>query len=69
MISGNLLDRLTATDRLHGNPGLELGTVGASLIGGSPHQGRYPASEVIDGTCPEKPVHLKYEAEPAKLES
>jgi hypothetical protein len=28
------------------------------LIGGSPVQGRYPASEVNDGTCPEKPVHL-----------
>ena len=25
---------------------------------GIPHQGRYPASEVNDGTCPEKPVHL-----------
>jgi hypothetical protein len=25
---------------------------------GSPCQGRYPASEVNDGTCPEKPVHL-----------
>ena len=31
VISGDLLDRLTATDRLHGDPGLELGTVGASL--------------------------------------
>jgi hypothetical protein len=28
------------------------------LIGGSPHQGRYPASEVNDGACPEKPDHL-----------
>ena len=28
------------------------------LIGGSPDQGRYPASEVNDGACPEKPVHL-----------
>jgi len=24
-----------------------------------PFQGRYPASEVNDGTCPEKPDHLK----------
>ena len=23
-----------------------------------PQQGRYPASEVNDGACPEKPVHL-----------
>jgi len=28
------------------------------LIGGSPDQGWYPASEVNDGACPEKPVHL-----------
>ena len=28
------------------------------LIAGSPQQGRYPASEVNDGACPEKPVHL-----------
>ena len=28
------------------------------LIAGSPFQGRYPASEVNDGACPEKPVHL-----------
>ena len=31
VISGDLLDRLAATDRLHGDPGLELGTVGAAL--------------------------------------
>ncbi len=30
------------------------------LIGGSPVQGRYPASEANDGTCPEKPVHLSW---------
>jgi hypothetical protein len=30
------------------------------LIGGSPDQGQYPASEVNDGTCPEKPVHLSF---------
>jgi len=29
------------------------------LIGGSPEQGRYPASEVSDGACPEKPAHRK----------
>jgi hypothetical protein len=28
------------------------------LIGGSPFQGQYPASEVNDGGCPEKPDHL-----------
>jgi hypothetical protein len=28
------------------------------LIGGSPFQGRCPASEVNDGGCPEKPDHL-----------
>ena len=30
------------------------------LIGGSPFQGRCPASEVNDGGCPEKPDHLSY---------
>ncbi|MFN5116790.1 MAG: hypothetical protein ACK5FE_04745, partial [Cyanobacteriota bacterium] len=29
------------------------------LIGGSPDQGRYPASETNDGACPEKPVQLR----------
>jgi hypothetical protein len=59
VISRDLLDRLAATDRLHGYSGLEFGTVVRRLIiGGSPDQGRYPASEVNDGACPEKPVHL-----------
>ncbi len=31
MISGDLLGRHAATDRVHGDPGLELGTVGAAL--------------------------------------
>ena len=31
MVGGDFLDRLAATDRLHGDPGLELGTVGAAL--------------------------------------
>ena len=30
------------------------------LIGGSPDQGRYPASKANDGTSPEKPVHLTF---------
>jgi hypothetical protein len=30
MVGGDFLDRLAATDRLHGDPGLELGTVGAA---------------------------------------
>lgn len=63
VVGGDLLDRLAATDRLHGDPGLELGAVGAALA----HRwerlsGRYPASEVNDGGCPEKPVHLSSEA-------
>jgi hypothetical protein len=28
------------------------------LMGGSPHEERYPSSEVTDGACPEKPVQL-----------
>jgi hypothetical protein len=31
MVGCDLLDRLAATDRLHGDPGLELGTVGAAF--------------------------------------
>jgi hypothetical protein len=31
VIGGDLLDRLAATDRLHGDPGLELGAMGAAL--------------------------------------
>ena len=31
VVGGDLLDRLAATDRLHGDPGLELGTVRAAL--------------------------------------
>jgi len=37
------------------------------LIGGSPFQGRYPASEVNDGACPEKPVHLTEPALPGAV--
>ena len=31
VVCGDLLDRFAATDRLHGNPGLEAGTVGSAL--------------------------------------
>lgn len=60
VIGGDLLDRLATTDRLHGDSGLEFGTVGAALAHewDPPFQGRYPASEVNDGSCPEKPDHL-----------
>jgi len=59
MVGGDLLDRLAATNRLHGDPGLELGTVCAALAHRwEPFQGRCPASEVNDGGCPEKPDHL-----------
>ena len=55
MVSSDLMDRLGATDRHRGDSGLELGALGALvLIGGSPGQGRYPASEVKDEACPEK---------------
>ena len=53
VIGSDLLDRLAATDRLHGDSGLELGTMGAALTHRwEPFQGRYPASEVNDGDCP-----------------
>ena len=32
MVGGYLLDRLAATDRLHGDPGFELGAVSAALV-------------------------------------
>ncbi len=66
-----------ATDRLHGDPGLELGAVGASLAQllpekaaptvGAPGQGRCPASEVNDGGCPEKPDHLRVNCKQARV--
>jgi hypothetical protein len=31
VVSGNLLERLATTDRLHGDPGLELGAVGSAF--------------------------------------
>jgi len=44
VVSGDLLDRLAAADRLHGDPGLELGTVGAALINRSePLSGELPS--------------------------
>jgi hypothetical protein len=59
VISCDLLDGLATADRLHGDPALNSGLwVQRLLIGGSPDQGRYPVSEVHDGACPEKPVHL-----------
>lgn len=62
MVSGNLLDHLAATDQLYGDSDIELGTVVTVLAhwwnGGSPDQGRRPASELIDEDKPEKPVHL-----------
>jgi hypothetical protein len=60
VINVGRLDRLATTDCLHGDSGLEFTTVGSGLlIGVNPDQGRHPASEVNDGFCPEKPVHLK----------
>ena len=60
VIGGDLLDRLATTDRLHGDSGLDFGTVGAALAREwqPPFQRKDSASEVNDGTCPEKPVHL-----------
>jgi hypothetical protein len=60
VVGSDLLDRLAANDRLHGDSGLELRAVGSALaywweplLGGG-----YPASEVNDRGCLEKPVHL-----------
>lgn len=61
VIDGDLLDRLADTDRLDGDSGLELGTVDAAraLESEPPFHGRYPASAVNDGTCPEKQDQLR----------
>ena len=60
VLGGDLLDRLAATDRFHGDLGLELGAVRAALTHGVEVtvQGRYLASEVNDRTYPGKPGHL-----------
>ena len=42
-VSGNLLERLATTDRLRGDPGLELGAVGV----GFDHRWEPPRSEGI----------------------
>lgn len=54
VVVGDLLNRLAFTDRLHGDPSLELGSVGAALSyqWEPPLQERYPASEVNDGVFP-----------------
>jgi hypothetical protein len=71
VVSGDLLDRLAATDRLHGDPGLELGTVGAALAhwweppfrGGAPPQrltmGAVQKSQTTSGSgANERPVQI-----------
>ena len=55
VIGGDSLDRLAITVRLHGDSGLEFGTVGAALAHewDPPLQGRCPASKVNDWACSE----------------
>ena len=61
MVGGDLLNRLPATDRLHGDPGLELGTVGTALVQRwEALHGQCSVSEVNDGGWPEKPDHLRH---------
>jgi len=59
---GVLLVRHAATDRLHGDLGLELGANGYDVCSwvGAPSQGRCPASQVNDGPCPENPDRLTH---------
>ena len=51
MIGGDLLECLATTDRLHGDSGLELRTVGAAFAHGweAPAQGQCPASRLTMG--------------------
>ena len=69
VVVGDLLNRHAVTDRLHGDPSLELGAVGAALSyqWEPPFQGRYPASEVNDGVFPEKLVHLTRARAPSSM--
>ena len=54
-VGGDLLDRLAATDRLHGDPGLELGTVSAALAHGwePPFRGGAPTQRLTIGAVQE----------------
>lgn len=67
MVGGDLLNRLATTDRLHGDLGFELRTVGAALAQllrrrlhrrWEPLSGAVRASEVHDGCSLEKPDRL-----------
>jgi hypothetical protein len=59
VLSGDLPDRLAATDRFHGDSGLELGAMGAALADRwEPRSGALPRLRGNDRTCPAKPVHL-----------
>jgi len=54
MFGSVLMDRLTATDCINGDSGLELRAVGAALVHRwVPLSGHYPVLEVKDGTYPE----------------
>ena len=54
VVGGDLLERLAATDRLHSDPGLELGAVGVELA----HRWEPLSGAANNGTCPEQQVHL-----------
>jgi hypothetical protein len=67
VLRGDLLDRFSDTDRLHGDPGLELGTMGVALAQLLPRRLRLrwePLSEAVprlrvdDRACPGMPDHL-----------
>jgi len=55
VVGGDLLDRPAATDRLHGDPGLELGTVRAALAHRweSPFRGSTPPQRLTMGAVQE----------------
>ena len=61
VIGGDLLKCPAATDRLHGDSGLELRALGAAFAHGwtPPFSGAVTRLKVNDGTCPEKPDHLR----------
>ncbi len=56
VISGDLLDRLAATDRFHGDSGLELGAMGAAFahMAGAPVRGGTPPQKLTMGPVQKK---------------
>ncbi len=63
VIGGDLLDRLAATDCLHGDPGLELGAMGQAFVCssvGAPVRGRTPPQRLTIGPAQKSQITSVY---------